>query len=319
METIHILDAKGLEIFKKIARTGTTASQFDPDGGLGPLWKSYLDLEARIFEVLSRLGASDPSVFGRLRIRMDDRDSVWFRCRQRVNSPTHAHPELLTPREIVADIVEVYGVDPLRPMLNDVVRVWRERVLGDDHLVLGLPEEFRSTHGGEGRMSTEDWERETQYIRSYREHVPIHAHCLFEFNNYRHRYGFMRFPVDPEGHSPELELTMRAVSCMPGLCLDHPTYDRSLRRAVAKYLSRLVLCSAGHIVPPSTPRTDLDIRLRPIPGEPNGRPVHNIARMSNECRWCGRLRFGRLAVTKEELELGQGVGRDDRYVRLINS
>lgn len=319
MNSTYQIDAEGLEIFNKILRPRPDALRDDPGETQAAIGRIYEDLERRILAVLqARL--TPRQVINAVLDTLEDASPLWFQWLRDPSVTGLAQEALpLTSHGIAGLVLDVCGVADLRMEIHDETRLWHEQALGEGHLVLGLPDQL-GTRDYIGAMDTSlHAEHESHYLAHLGEGVPDEVRGLLEFSNTRYRYGFMRFPSDHPGYSPEIELVTGVLSCIPGAYADPPRYSSGLMSHVAKYLARITLCSAGHIVPIASRRGDGEIGRYPIPGEPGGRYIHNLRRMQKEINWYSRRTIGKLWVTPDDLARSQLDGDSASYLHVITS
>lgn len=308
METIRLLDAQGLELFNKLLNPPPPAVAFDT------LSIPYKELELRLHALIGR---QEDDAIDSLITNLEDGDRDWFRWMQNPDEEDVDESLPLSSFSLIEDVMDAYRWQNLREEAFMITCEWKKEFLGDAHLVAAAPPEFSNSTT---TIAHPDRRREEQeWVNSERDGFPREVRALAIFGSQRHQYGYMWFPGESAGQTPEMDLAVCALTAV----YEHQTgYDGaalSLSKGVAHYLSRLTLCSAGHIVTPGIIR-DAQARLGfPIPGETSGKPSNNLPRMMREYQYYGRQLIGCLPVTQADAAPHIELIRGSSYVKIINT
>lgn len=307
METVHLLDAKGLALFKRI--TAPT-----PPPTTGRLAAAYLDLETRIYNRMYDTAEPGDS-FASLVTILEAEDPDWLGYLRRGEGGNPPIP--LVTGEIVDLVLRAYGVESFSEEIYDEIGIWGRTPAVCDELIMGFPRaDFRDSAAAVVR-DTMPLSVERDYLRYQAEGCHNRARELFTFSERRSPFSFMRFPDDHPGYTPEVGLATTALSTLGDQYGGNYLDSEVLMDEVAQYIARTTLCSAGDIVSPVGRWPTAD---RPFSELDAGgvKRMYNLIQLRREGLWYNRGVIRRLGVSEREALRADSTWRE-AYLRITDT
>lgn len=305
MTTVHTIDAEGLRLFHAALKLGPFRLQ-----RLSELEACYNDLQSDIEEWLGEFPSSIaafmrefrpylPGPWGAYLYDGVDSDGDPLEPPGSYRLPLHTF--------VVVAISRVRAGCTKEGLLQ-VLSDWsaRHRL---NHVFLCPWYSFSEVRGIEHESYMNEQDEYAEVFRvstlnhdsSNRGHTIPDLYCSYN----RYPYEFMRFPSDPQGYVPEVELGLILYAHVFGYTRDSAPNPHlpSVASAIAKYIARSVLSTSGFIENPRAVRKRGDGR-GPIPGEPDGLAINNLVTLKRAQAGGSEVTMhGRLRITNKELDI----------------
>lgn len=326
MSIAYVLDTQALDVFNEIRGIRKAVAPTE-------LELKYQDLEQRIHKILIE---EVPDITAMQRLERTTRYIRYCKwLRSSANTKMNRNPKICS-YNLAGDATLPYmGSHRWRnsahvyTLMGDEIRTWWAQQLGSDILCL-MPDSGPYA----SNLVTVNARVAGEQLKYTQAKSVACGVDLGVFARVRQRKTFMRFPSDPIGYCPELELATGAALALHRL---YQQEDSSgiLARAVAKYFARTTICSSDCVTSPyardltehkpNYERNVLDndppLPYIGYPGDPENSVVYSAGHIVRVTKFdrCNKRALGSAGLTENQMNKFKKLGLPMDKVHLITN